>query len=47
MNTRYIPALSFKWVMRKETFKRKLIMQAGTKPGMTVLDLGCGVVLVH
>jgi ubiquinone/menaquinone biosynthesis C-methylase UbiE len=42
MNTRYIPALSFKWVMREETFKRKLIMQAGTKPGMIVLDLGCG-----
>ena len=42
MNTRYIPARSFKWVMREETCKRKLIMQASIKPGMTVLDLGCG-----
>ena len=50
---RYIPALSFrwltplydpllKWVMREETFKRKLIQQAGIQPKMKVLDLGCG-----
>jgi len=50
---RYIPALSFrwltplydpllKWVMREETFKRKLIKQANIQPMMKVLDLGCG-----
>jgi len=50
---RYIPALSFrwltplydpllKWIMREETFKRKLIQQAGIRPKMKVLDLGCG-----
>jgi ubiquinone/menaquinone biosynthesis C-methylase UbiE len=50
---RYIPALSFKWltplydpllkwVMREETFKRKLIQQAAIQPKMKVLDLGCG-----
>ena len=49
----YIPALSYrwltplydpflKWVMREETFKRKLIDQTGIRPGMEVLDLGCG-----
>lgn len=53
MNTRYIPALSFKWltplydpllkwVMREETFKRKLIQQANIQPQMKVLDLGYG-----
>ena len=53
MNTRYIPALSFrwltplydpllKWVMREETFKRKLIQRANIQPHMNVLDLGCG-----
>lgn len=51
--TRYIPALSFRWLtwlydpllrwgMREETFKRALIEQAGIKAGMNVLDLGCG-----
>jgi ubiquinone/menaquinone biosynthesis C-methylase UbiE len=50
---RYIPALSFswltplydpllKWGMREETFKRKLIEQAGVQNGHRVLDLGCG-----
>jgi ubiquinone/menaquinone biosynthesis C-methylase UbiE len=51
--TRYIPALRFrwltplydpllKWAMREENFKRRLIRQAGIAPGMRVLDLGCG-----
>lgn len=51
--SRYIPALSFrwltplydpllKWVMREETFKRRLIQQANIHPKMKVLDLGCG-----
>jgi len=50
---RYISALSFrwltplydpllKWVMREETFKRKLIQRANIQPNMSVLDLGCG-----
>jgi ubiquinone/menaquinone biosynthesis C-methylase UbiE len=50
---RYIPALSFrwltplydtilKWVMREDTFKRKLVSLARILPGMKVLDLGCG-----
>ncbi len=50
---RYIPALSFKWltplydpllkwVMREETFKRKLVQQSSIQPQMKVLDLGCG-----
>ena len=50
---RYIPALSFrwltplydpilKWVMREETFKRKLVAPANIQAGMNVLDLGCG-----
>ena len=51
--TRYIPALSFRWLtplydlflkwgMREQTFKRRLIQQANIRPGMRVLDLGCG-----
>ena len=50
---RYIPALSFrwltplydpllKWIMREETFKRKLVQQANIQPKIKVLDLGCG-----
>ena len=50
---RYIPALSFKWltplydpllkwVMREETFKRRLIQAVNIQPKMKVLDLGCG-----
>jgi len=50
---RYIPALSFrwltplydpllKWIMREETFKRKLVQRANIQPRMKVLDLGCG-----
>jgi ubiquinone/menaquinone biosynthesis C-methylase UbiE len=52
-NKKYIPALSFrwltplydpllKWVMREESFKRKLVQQANIQPQMRVLDLGCG-----
>ncbi len=51
--SRYIPALSFKWltplydpllkwVMREETFKRKLVQYANVQPKMNVLDIGCG-----
>lgn len=53
MSTRYIPALSFKWltqlydlllkwVMRKESFKRRLIQRVNIQPNMKVLYLGCG-----
>src|SRR6266498_406919 len=53
MSSRYIPALSFKWltplydpllkwIMREETFKHILISQANIRPDMKVLDLGCG-----
>ena len=52
-STRYIPALSIrwltplydpllKWVMREESFKRRLLQQASIQPKMKVLDLGCG-----
>lgn len=52
-SARYIPALSFrwltplydpllKWVMRENTFKRRLIFHAEIKPAMNILDLGCG-----
>ena len=52
-DVRYIPALSFnwltplydpllRWVMREETFKRKLVQRANIQPQMKVLDLGCG-----
>jgi len=51
--SRYIPALGIKWltplydpllkwVMREETFKRKLVEQANIQSQMKVLDLGCG-----
>jgi ubiquinone/menaquinone biosynthesis C-methylase UbiE len=49
----YIPALRhksltplydplLKWVMREDTFKRRLIQQANLAAGHRVLDLGCG-----
>lgn len=49
----YIPALSFRsltplydmfleWGMRESIFKRQLIQQAQLRPGMNLLDLGCG-----
>ena len=52
-STRYIPALSFDWLtpvydpilrwgMREKSFKRELILRSLIKPGMHVLDLGCG-----
>jgi hypothetical protein len=51
--SRYIPALSFrwltplydavlKWVMREDTFKHELVQQVNIQVGMKVLDLGCG-----
>lgn len=50
---RFLPALRFRWltpfydpllrwVMREETFKRRLIAQANLDAGVRVLDLGCG-----
>ncbi len=50
---KYIPALNFdrltafydpliRWALRENTFKRRLIEQAGIRPGQRVLDLGCG-----
>lgn len=52
-SARYIPALGFRqltpfydpllrWVMQDETFKRRLVVQSALRPGMRVLDLGCG-----
>jgi ubiquinone/menaquinone biosynthesis C-methylase UbiE len=52
-SSRYLPALRFKWLtplydpllkwgMREETFKHRLVQLANLKPGMKVLDLGCG-----
>ncbi len=49
----YIPALKYdrltafydpliRWALRENTFKRRLIEQAGIQPGQRVLDLGCG-----
>jgi len=51
--TRYIPALRFHWLtplydpllrwgMREEVMKRYLVDQMALRPGMQVLDLGCG-----
>lgn len=51
--TKFIPALSYrwltplydpflKWAMRERIFKQNLIRQANIRPGMRVLDLGCG-----
>lgn len=51
--TRYIPALRFHWLtplydpllrwgMREEVMKRYLVEQMALRPGMQVLDLGCG-----
>jgi ubiquinone/menaquinone biosynthesis C-methylase UbiE len=51
--SKYIPALSwkvltpfydtlFKWTMREELFKKRLIEQAQIRSGQRVLDLGCG-----
>jgi ubiquinone/menaquinone biosynthesis C-methylase UbiE len=53
LQVKYIPALRLrwltplydpllKWVMREETFKRRLIEQAHIGSGQHVLDLGCG-----
>jgi len=50
---RYIPALRFRWLtpfydpvlrwgMREGGFKRSLVEQMALRPGMCVLDLGCG-----
>ena len=49
----FIPALGYRrltpvydplirWVMREGRFKNRLIHQADVRPGMRVLDLGCG-----
>lgn len=52
-NSRYIPALRFHWLtplydpvlrwgMRELAFRRHLVGQMALRPGMRVLDLGCG-----
>ena len=52
-NRPYIPALSFhwltplydpllRWVMREQAFKGSLVRRADIRPGLRVLDLGCG-----
>lgn len=52
-DSRYIPALSFRWLtpfydsllrwgMQEARFKHRLIHQADIQPGDHVLDLGCG-----
>ncbi|MCL4522717.1 MAG: methyltransferase domain-containing protein [Acidobacteria bacterium] len=49
----YIPALKYnrltafydpliRWALREDTFKKRLIEQAGIQAGQHVLDLGCG-----
>jgi ubiquinone/menaquinone biosynthesis C-methylase UbiE len=51
--TRYIPALHFSWLtplydplirrfMREEEIKRHFVGQMGLRPGMRLLDVGCG-----
>lgn len=51
--TRYVHALRFSWLtrfydpvlratLREEALKRRLVEQVGLRPGMRVLDLGCG-----
>lgn len=51
--SRYIPALSFawltswydpvvRWTTREDIFRRRLVAQAGVRPGHRVLDVGCG-----
>jgi len=53
ITSRYIPALSFRWLtplydpllrwgMREEVFKGRLIVRAGIQAGQEVLDVGCG-----
>lgn len=50
---RFVPALAYRWLTpfydrvveltaRERTFKRALLDHAAIKPGMRVLDLGCG-----
>ena len=53
MGRQYIPALGhdrltrfydplLRWTTRESVFKRRLVEQAGFRPGHRVLDLGCG-----
>jgi ubiquinone/menaquinone biosynthesis C-methylase UbiE len=50
---RYLPALRFtwltplydpvlKWLMREDVFKTRMVAQLALRPGMSLLDLGCG-----